>query len=83
MSVTSDSRAHGRFDDLAEEFAERYRRGERPGVEEYVARLPAMADEIREMFPALAEVEQAEGAARDDALQWRQPAARLLRQIGD
>jgi hypothetical protein len=83
MSVSSDSRAYGRFDELAEEFAERYRRGERPSVEEYVARLPAMADEIREMFPALAEVEQAEGDARDDAPQRRQPAAPLLRQIGD
>ena len=53
MTASSDSRAYGRFDELAEEFAERYRRGERPSVEEYVDRLPEMADEIRELFPAL------------------------------
>ena len=58
MSTTSGSRNYGRFDELAEEFAERYRRGERPSVQEYVDRLPEMADEIREMFPALVEVEQ-------------------------
>ena len=34
MSVSPDSRAYGRFDELAEEFAERYRRGERPSLEE-------------------------------------------------
>ena len=58
-SATGD---YGRFDELAEEFAQRYRRGERPSVEEYIARLPEMADEIREMFPALVEVEQADQA---------------------
>src|SRR5262245_42080964 len=82
MSVPPDSRAYGRFDELAEEFAERYRRGERPSLEEYIARLPEMADEIREMFPALVEVEQFPGDARDDALR-QQPAVPLLRELGD
>jgi hypothetical protein len=66
MSMNSASRNYGQFDELAEEFAERYRRGERPSLQEYVDRLPEMADEIREMFPALVEVEQAEGDARGD-----------------
>jgi hypothetical protein len=56
-------RRHGRFDELAEEFARRYRRGERPSLQEYIDRLPEMAEEIREMFPALAEVEEVERAA--------------------
>jgi hypothetical protein len=43
---------------LAEEFAERYRRGERPALQEYTDRHPELADEIREFFPALVEVEQ-------------------------
>jgi hypothetical protein len=34
MFVPPDSRAYGWFDELAEEFAERYRRGERPSLEE-------------------------------------------------
>ena len=60
MSIAPESHDYARFDELAEEFAERYRRGERPSLEEYVGRLPQMADEIREMFRVLVEVEQAE-----------------------
>jgi WD40 repeat protein len=83
MSTTSGSRDYGHFDELAEEFAERYRRGERPELQEYIERLPEMADEIREMFPALVEVEQVEADARDDALQQQQRAIPYLGQIGD
>jgi WD40 repeat protein/serine/threonine protein kinase/tetratricopeptide (TPR) repeat protein len=79
--MSSSFHEYGRFDELAEEFAERYRRGERPSVEEYVDRLPAMAEEIREMFPALVEVEQVDEGARDDSQQ--QPAVLHIRQIGD
>jgi serine/threonine-protein kinase len=43
---------------LAEEFAERLRRGERPSLTEYTSRYPEHADEIRELFPALAMMEQ-------------------------
>jgi serine/threonine-protein kinase len=42
---------------LADEFLERYRRGERPAPTEYAARHPELADQIREMFPALAMLE--------------------------
>ena len=83
MSTGSGTRDYGRFDELAEEFAQRFRRGERPGLEEYIDRLPEMADEIREMFPALVEVEQVERDARDDARQQQPPAVACLRQIGD
>ena len=34
MSNSSGSRDYRRFDELAAEFAERYRRGERPSLEE-------------------------------------------------
>jgi WD40 repeat protein/serine/threonine protein kinase/Flp pilus assembly protein TadD len=43
---------------LAEEFVERYRRGERPSLAEYLAHYPELADDIREVFPALVEMEQ-------------------------
>jgi serine/threonine protein kinase/tetratricopeptide (TPR) repeat protein len=39
--------------DLAESFLERYRRGERPSVEEYAKDHPELAGEIRRLFPAL------------------------------
>src|SRR5579864_2151002 len=43
---------------LADEFAERYRRGERPPLSEYIKRHPQLADDIREFFPAMVEMEQ-------------------------
>jgi serine/threonine protein kinase/tetratricopeptide (TPR) repeat protein/WD40 repeat protein len=48
---------------LAEEFADRYRRGERPSLTEYTDRYPELADEIRELFPALVVMEQLKPAA--------------------
>ena len=44
--------------ELAEEFLERYRRGERPPLKEYIDRHPELADEIREVFPAMAMMEK-------------------------
>jgi hypothetical protein len=41
------------FNELAHEFAERHRRGERPAPNEYAQRYPAPAEEIREPFPML------------------------------
>jgi serine/threonine protein kinase/WD40 repeat protein len=46
------------LEQLAEEFAQRYRRGERPALTEYTDRYPELADQIRELFPALVEMEQ-------------------------
>ena len=46
------------FNRLADEFAERYRRGERPPLSEYADKYPELADEIRELFPALVAIEQ-------------------------
>src|SRR5262249_55711315 len=43
---------------LAEEFAARYRRGERPSLTEYTAKYPELADDIRELFPALVIMEE-------------------------
>ena len=43
--------------ELAEEFLEKHRRGERPSLEEYVARYPELADRIREVFPVMAMME--------------------------
>ena len=45
------------IEDLAEEFLERRRLGERPTMEDYAARYPHLAGEIREFFPVLGLVE--------------------------
>src|SRR5262249_50716492 len=68
---------------LADEFAERYRRGERPSLTEYVERYPHLAADIREVFPALAEVEQVKEDHQEAAEQTAAPLAPALQQLGD
>jgi eukaryotic-like serine/threonine-protein kinase len=46
------------FEALAEEFIARRRKGETPNLDEFVARLPERAEEIRELFPAIAAMER-------------------------
>jgi len=77
-----------RLDALLEEFAARRRAGETPSVEEYAARFPDLAAEIRTIFPAAIAVERlkAQGPGGEDARAMRPPAqigdCRLLREIG-
>ena len=58
MSDTSPGSGRDPVEQLLESFLARWRRGERPSLEEYAARCPERADEIRELFPALVEMEQ-------------------------
>jgi serine/threonine protein kinase len=75
---------------LADEFAARYRQGERPSLQEYIDRHPELADDIREVFPAMAEMEQVNddrGAAAEPARGPLPPLERLgdfriIREIG-
>lgn len=46
------------LDQLAEEFASRCRRGERPALHEYEQRFPALADRLREVLPSVALLEE-------------------------
>jgi serine/threonine protein kinase/WD40 repeat protein len=74
------------FGQIADEFVEAFRQGQRPAVEEFARRYPAHADEIREMLPALVLMEKAKSA--DDAPgEWRQTKAAAavppLQQLGD
>ena len=83
---TSGSRS-GLVLELAEEFLERYRKGQRPSLKEYVDRHPSLADEIREVFPAMAMMEKI--ALADESLEGDPtgPApvagAATLEQLGD
>ena len=58
MSETSSGDGRDPVEQLLESFLARWRRGERPSLEEYAARCPERADEIRELFPAMVEMEQ-------------------------
>jgi WD40 repeat protein/serine/threonine protein kinase len=71
---------------LAEEFLGRYRRGERPSLKEYTDSHPDLAAEIREVFPAMALMENI--ALADDSLEGDSPSRvpqppGPLQQLGD
>src|SRR5262249_23600632 len=59
------------------------RRGERPSLAEYVERYPHLAADIRELFPALVEVEQVKDDHHQAAGQEAAPPAAALQQLGD
>src|SRR5262249_24193064 len=46
------------FEVVAESFLARFRAGERPSIEDLAARFPELADQIRDLLPALVMVEQ-------------------------
>ncbi len=48
-----------RLDALAEEFAERKRQGDSVSIDEYVRQHPELADDIRELFPVVAMLDNA------------------------
>jgi hypothetical protein len=72
---------------LAEEFLERCRQGQRPSLKDYIDRHPALADEIREVFPAMAMMENIaladESLAGDPQSASRSAAEAPLEQLGD
>lgn len=72
-------------DPIAEEFVLRFRRGEHPSVTEYVDRYPDLADEIRDVLPSVALLEQLR-QNRDSAAESASPvpgSEPVPEQIGD
>jgi WD40 repeat protein/serine/threonine protein kinase/tetratricopeptide (TPR) repeat protein len=74
--------------ELAEEFIHRYRKGERPPLREYIERHPDLAAEIKEVFPAMAMMENI--AVADDSLDipsqksgGKTSTRQTLQQLGD
>jgi serine/threonine protein kinase/WD40 repeat protein len=62
-SSSSDSARDVLLERLAAEFVERHRRGEHPPLSEYTDRHPDLAADIRELFPALVQIEHLKPAA--------------------
>ena len=81
------------FEVVAEAFLARFRSGQRPSIDEYAARQPELADQIRELLPALVMVEQDLTIDRDPAPTGPRPPLapfrerrlgdyRILREVG-
>jgi serine/threonine protein kinase/WD40 repeat protein/Tfp pilus assembly protein PilF len=68
---------------LAEEFLGRYRRGERPSLTEYAAAHPDLADDILDLFPALAEIEGLKTGAGDATGPARPRGRSIPTRLGD
>jgi WD40 repeat protein/serine/threonine protein kinase len=62
---SSDSSGDVVLERLAAEFVERHRGGECPPLTEYTDRYPDLAQDIRELFPALVQIEHLKPAAGD------------------
>ena len=41
------------IEEIAERFIDEYRQGKKPSVDDYAAQYPAIADDIRDLFPTL------------------------------
>jgi len=74
------------LEQLAESFLARFRAGEKPSLTEFAAAHPELADEIRALFPALVELEQAGsavGPATGSAAQSTPVGRATLEWLGD
>jgi WD40 repeat protein/serine/threonine protein kinase len=90
MAETSTDRDP--IEEMADSFLARFRAGQRPSIEEYAAKYPELADEIRELLPALVKLERnfaprEEGAGEAEQTVPQGPARQLgeyllLREIG-
>jgi serine/threonine protein kinase/WD40 repeat protein len=87
MSTSGSESRSGLVMELAEEFLDRYRKGQRPPLREYIENHHELAGEIREVFPAMAMMENIaladeslEGDATGDLPVRRPPP---LEQLGD
>src|SRR5215467_4509679 len=72
--------------ELAEEFLDRYRKGERPSLREYIDRHPDLAAEIKEVFPAMAMLENIavpDESVEDESSKVSETSRVSLKQLGD
>jgi serine/threonine protein kinase len=70
-------------DQVAEEFADRCRRGEAPSIDEYVRRYPEHSGRIRELLPSVAMMERLKRQVRASAEGAAEPAEPVPERLGE
>jgi WD40 repeat protein/serine/threonine protein kinase len=70
---------------VAEAFLNRYRKGERPSLTEYIEKYPELASQIRDLFPALVVMEElgSVGGPREEAGAGAIDKSKIPEQLGD
>src|SRR6516162_5237366 len=71
------------LDALAEEFVARHRAGERPSLDEFIARRPDLASDIRALFPGLVLMEGVRPAGGEHTGPFKPAPAPALTRLGD
>jgi WD40 repeat protein/serine/threonine protein kinase len=77
---------HDSVEQLAEEYRDRLQRGENPAISEYVEKYPKLAEQIRDLFPAMEMMERLMPASADltGAVGEARPAQGIqLERLGD
>jgi serine/threonine protein kinase len=68
---------------LASDYLDAFRRGETPTMEEYIARHPHLAEQIRELFPLIAALEDWKSERETTVTRGAMPDKFNIRQLGD
>ena len=73
------------IEQLVDSFASRHRAGDRPSIDEYTARHPALADKLRELLPAVALLERHAASPSGDSPRFAESNSSTSppREIGD
>jgi serine/threonine protein kinase/WD40 repeat protein/Tfp pilus assembly protein PilF len=81
--MSSSAAERDPIEELADSFVRRLRAGEHPAVEEYIARYPEVADQVRDLLSALVLMEQNQTASGGDAAADMRPGDLIGRHLGE
>ncbi|HYG77556.1 MAG TPA: serine/threonine-protein kinase, partial [Planctomycetota bacterium] len=82
MKAATEQSERNPLDLVAEEFADKCRRGLNPSIEEYVRNNPEMSAELRELLPTVVMMEQLKVRKKSEGIPERLGEYHILREIG-
>jgi serine/threonine protein kinase/WD40 repeat protein len=81
--MSRDASEFDPVEELADDFVERYRRGERPSLSEYTSKHPHLAERIRALFPALVVIEEVGSLGGDKGRSSKTADSKIPQQLGE